>query len=90
MKLFTLFDACCLTQYFKQQRKSKRGKYIMLKDAQCIHIVKCSNHCSLFHMKIPVSVAKSSHQDYTYTLLFCCKIKSSCAGLHKLREGLQP
>ena len=45
---------------------------------------------SLFYMKITVSVMKSSHQDYgpcylhlpifyyTYTLLFCWKIKSCC------------
>ena len=47
-------------------------------------------NCSLFHMKITASVTKSLHQDcglcyshlpifsYTYTLLFCCKIKSCC------------
>ena len=27
---------------------------------------------------------------YTYTLLCCCKIKSSYAGLHKLRARLRP
>ena len=45
---------------------------------------------SLFHMEISASATKSSHQDcrpcylplpffsYTYTLLFCWKIKSCC------------
>ena len=55
---------------------------------------------SLFHMKITASVTKSLHQDcgtcylhwpiffpYTYTLLFCCKIKCSCAGLHRLHAS---
>ena len=52
-------------------------------------------YSSLFHLKMTVSVTKSLHQDHglrylhlaifflIHTLLFCSKIKSSCAGLHK-------
>ena len=53
-------------------------------------------------MKITGSVRKSSHQDpglcylhltiffpYTYTLLFCCKIKSCCDCRFPQKIGLQ-
>ena len=51
MKLFTLFETCCVTQCFKWQRKSRKGKHLKSRDIfsvrppQCIHyIIKYLNH----------------------------------------------
>ena len=48
--------------------------------------------CGLCYLHLPIFSLHTHTRTHTHThkLLFCCKIKSSCAGPHKLCAGLQP
>ena len=52
------------------------------------------NHCECYKKLAsrswPVLFTLNLIFSYTCTLLFCCKIKSSCTGFHKLRARLRP
>ena len=80
------------TWHLHKSKASFDVKYGVDLELLCVSLDMMWGVCSLFHMKITVSVTKSSYQDwatmlfntylfffsYTYTLLFCWKIKCCC------------